>query len=764
MKAKALRFVTLAPLALALVSLLKPLFPADGTITQFFMSPVTTVGVIVLSITWFLYLSGYRYMRMIMLIEGLVSLLCIGVVFLGYFHHLSYPVEHVIAPNNEKFLLNLAILFLLCYLIQVIAFWLPRMKAKVLINAALAIILFIVLLSLFGHVYSFAGVPQETLLLPMPLASILSFFIWDLIIFAYTNRMKRLYLSSRIILSFTTMFLAILGANAVIYHNISRTVNVSYKAGQTQEILVETYDLNFYLGSAQAKAQVYGLSGDPQYAAAYESDKQLYLGTISALQKHLSQENAPGSVQQAASNAATLGGQVLAVGDTIVGNYSAKMTQSGETTADKTMDAAMDQLLVQVKNVTLSYTNQLNQLTAQEISGASGIILGVSITSAFSILLFLFTPLFIRQTIHDLSIVRDQLEENNRLFYEEKTRAETVLASISDGLFAVDADGIITLFNHAAEEISGVKRKAALGRPYSEVLHFNTALDFTAKALHGGTSHLSHNTVLSRTDGKVFDVQVSASPVLNRLDSVTGAIVVFRDRSSEQALDNAKDDFVSLASHQLRTPATATKQFLAMFLQGYAGTIDDRQRLFLQQAYDNNEIGIQIIEALLNITRLESNKFKPMNEKIDLNDFLQNAATQHNALAQRNKQSVRLIAPATHIFVEADVNLLTMAVDNLITNALKYSHDGDVVTIHLSDGHRAAIAVRDQGIGIKQEDIGKLFKRFSRLQDPQTEYVSGTGIGLYLVKQIAHKLHARIKVESVYGKGSTFTLIFNPVE
>jgi PAS domain S-box-containing protein len=764
MKAKTLRFVMLVPAILALLSLLKTLFPAHGTTSQLFMTPITIVGMLALSITWFFYLSGYRYTRLIMLVEGLVSLAGIGVVFLGYFRHFNYPGKHFIAPTNEKFLLNLASLFLLCYLVQVMAFWLPRMKAKVFINAALAITLFIVLLSLFGHVYSFGGIPQETLLLPMPLGGILSFFVWVLVVYVHTNRMERLYLSSRIILSFATMFLAILGANAVIYHNISKTANVSYKVGEAQEIVSETYNLNFYLGSAQAKAQVYGLSGDPQYAAAYQSDQESYLETISGLENQLAQEHASASVLQSISTVAHLGTQVLTLGDSIVSNTSPVMTQSKETTTDKAMDAATDQVLVRVKGITAVYTNQLDQLTGKEITGASGIILGVSITSAFSILLFLFTPLFIRQTIHDLSTARDQLEESSRLFSEEKTRAETILSSISDGLFAVDGDGVITLFNHAAEEISGIKRGTALGRQYSDVLHFNTTLDFTAKALHRVTSHLSHNAVLSRADGKAVDVQVSASPVLNRVGTLTGAIIMFRDRSSEQALENAKDDFVSLASHQLRTPATATKQFLAMFLQGYAGDIDDRQRLFLQQAYDNNEIGIQIIEALLNITRLESNKFKPMKEKIDLNEFLQSAVTQHDVLAKKNNQTVKLVAPAKHIFIEADVNLLTMAVDNLITNALKYSHDDSAVTVHLSDGHRATIAVSDHGIGIKEEDIPKLFMRFSRLQDPQAEYVVGTGIGLYLVKQIAHKLHATIKVESVYGKGSTFTLTFNPME
>jgi two-component system phosphate regulon sensor histidine kinase PhoR len=239
--------------------------------------------------------------------------------------------------------------------------------------------------------------------------------------------------------------------------------------------------------------------------------------------------------------------------------------------------------------------------------------------------------------------------------------------------------------------------------------------------------------------------------------------VVFRDRTSEQALENAKDDFVSLASHQLRTPATATKQFLAMFLEGYAGKIDDRQRMFLQQAYDNNELGIAIIEDLLNATRLESNRLKVVKEKIELTHFLKMTADQHKPLAERNGQTIKVVVPHKHVYIESDDSLLGMAVDNLVTNALKYSPEDSTVTIRLTDGPYVTIEVSDTGIGIQKSDISKIFERFSRLEDPQKQHVSGTGIGLYLVRRIVQVLHAKIKVESIYGKGSTFILKFKSV-
>jgi len=728
---------------------------------QFLMSPAMALGLILVCATWFIYFSGYRYGRHLLLIVGVVSLLVISWLLGIHFLHIDMSVQRLVAPSNAPFFLNLAYLFVTGYIIQILYYWLPR--TKLLVNICLAVILSIALLSMFGHVYTLDGINQEALLLPMPFAAILSYFFLILAIFIHTNRMERFYLNGQIVLSFVTLFLAIAGANVVVYFNLNHAVGAGNSIYETQQLLLDTYNVNFYLNGAQTAVQAYQETGDLQYITAYKNSAQLYRQTIVALEQSVADNPSVSGMQRTASSISELGNKTLNLMNSVITQKQSKQL-APHTLLDEQVDTNMQQLFDQSKTLSSLYASQLDNFTYREYSGGRGIVLGVSITSTLSLLLIIFTPLFIRQTIQRLSLAEGKLRISNRSLAEEKTRAEAVLASIGDGLFAVDIHGVISVFNKAAEELTGLQRKLVLGKQYSEVLRFKTAVDFTARALQNSESHLTHNAVLERAHGQAVDVQISASPVHAKDGPVIGAIVVFRDRSSEQALETAKDDFVSLASHQLRTPATATKQFLAMFLQGYAGHIDDKQRFFLQQAYDNNEIGIKIVEDLLNITRFESDKLKLVKERIELGTFLDQSVSQHKALAEQGKQEIQIISPKKRIFIETDINLLSMAVDNLITNALKYSNQGNTITIKLSDGGHPAIAVHDEGIGMREEDIPKIFGRFTRLEDPRKEYVSGTGIGLYLVKKIVKKMHATIKVESEYGKGSTFTLIFKEVE
>ncbi len=769
MNSKALRLVLLVPILLALFSFLQSLSPIHSPLTQLAMTPPAGFGTIMLALVWIIYLSGYKYGRKLLLIIGILSLALTLTIIASHFLNFTFRFESLLVPaprSNTPFLLNLSFMFLACYIVQTLAYWLPR--TKLIVNIMLGVILFMVLLSIFGHFYQLSGIPQEALLLPMPFGAIIGFLVLILVIFSYTNHMDRLYLNTEILVSFMAMFIAILGANVVIYRNIHSTANALIRIDETRQILIDTYNVNYYLNIAQTEAQTYGASTNPAYISLYQNNRQSYYKAISQVELESGGLNTK-SIGQPIRTIANLGGQVISIGDSIVGEQHT-LSSMAQASADEKMNNDMGQVGQQIKGLSLGYTSQLNVLTLQEVSGAKGIMLGVSIASALSVLFIIFTPLFIRQTIQKLAIAHDRLGDSNRLLYDEKSRAEAILASISDGLFAVDTHKVITIFNQAAEDMTGIQREAALGKRYEEVTRFlsteqDKTFDFTNKALQGITSYLTHNVTLSRSDEQKLDVQISASPIKNKSGSVVGAIVVFRDRSHEQELETAKDEFVSLASHQLRTPATATKQFLAMFLQGYAGNIDDRQRFFLQEAYDNNEQGIHIIEDLLNITRLESNTLKVVKEKIELGQFLKTNVQQHEVFARKSKQNIHLITPSKPIEMETEVSLLEMAVDNLITNALKYSDEGDDITVRLTAGDdRIAIAVEDSGIGMKEEDIPKLFQRFTRLDDPQKQYVSGTGIGLYLVKKIVKRLRGTIKVESEYGKGSTFTLEFKPSE
>jgi len=762
-----LRFAALAPAIVALPSLLPRSVATQLVGHAALMDGGTAFGLVFLSITWFIYFSQYKYGRRILLAQGLLSLPLTLLIVAGYIWNFSLPFMHLLVPVNSPFMLNLAIVFSACYLIQVLYYWLPR--TTIFVNMLLAVIFFITTLSVSGHVYRLNEIVTARLLMPIQPAAIVAFLLLSATIFMHANHKQQLYLNKKIMASFLLMFVAIVIANVVVYKNFTRTVELADKVNTTRQTLTSVYDADLQLSNAATAAQAYGPNDNTQPPTDYRKDKQAYLATMRQVQSRISPAD---STYQSIQSMAALGRQILATADTMIAqtqsHTGSALTRSGN---NKLLDNYSDQLFEGTKAVTADYTRQLNDMFQQEAYGGQGIVTGVSITSALSVLLIIFTPLFIRQTIEKLSLTQNRLRLSYQQLFEEESRVEAILTNMGEGIFAVDADGIVTTFNHAAEQLTGLAAEAVVNKPYADMLRFTattgaseTAANFVSKALAGKTSELSHNVTLWQKSGHTLDVQISASPVRSHR-GVVGAIVVFRDRTSEQALENAKDDFVSLASHQLRTPATATKQFLAMFLEGYAGKIDDRQRLFLQQAYDNNELGIEIIEDLLNATRLESNRLKVDKEKIELGEFLKRTAEQHQAYADRGEQIIQVLVPRKHVYIESDVSLLGMAVDNLVTNALKYSTEKSTVTVQLTVADRLiTIAVSDSGIGIKKADIPKIFGRFSRLEDPQKQHVSGTGIGLYLVKRIAQVLHAKIKVTSEYGKGSTFTMEFKAVE
>jgi two-component system phosphate regulon sensor histidine kinase PhoR len=764
---KKLRFVALLPALIALPSFFNhsSSFTGQGIL----MSPSTAFGLAGLSIIWFVYFSGYKYGRRIMLIEGLLSLPVTTFIVGSYIWDFDFPFMKYLRPvNASAFMLNLSIIFAACFLIQVLCYWLPRTRLYV--NALLAVILFITILSISGHLYHIDQIVTARLLMPIPTVAIIGFMVLSLAIFAHVNHMSHLYLNKKILGSFLLMLIAIIAANIVVYRNFNDTVKLAIRVNTTHQTLTAIYNADLYLASAASDAHAYELTGNPQSPITYQKDKQIYLTTIKQVEANISPADT--NTYLAVQQVVNLGQKILATTNSMVaqGQHHTAAPQV-QTDSDRLLNSYVNQMFQQVKALGASYTNELNRLFTEEGYSGRGIVTGVSVASALSVLLIIFTPLFIRQTIEQLSITQERLRKSFRQLFEENSRVEAILTSIGDGIFAVDDHGNITIFNHAAEQLTGLDASIVIGKPYDSILHFASTdttghiqTNFVAKALMGTSSQIDHHLTLAHKAGHPLDIQISASPVRSHQSTVAGAIVVFRDRTSEQALENAKDEFVSLASHQLRTPATATKQFLAMFLEGYAGKVSDQQRMFLQQAYDNNELGINIIEDLLNITRLESDRFKVIKEKIELTDFLKRTAEQHQPYAKRNEQIIHLTLPHKHIYIETDPSLLGMAVDNLVTNALKYSPEKSAITISLTEKPHTAIVVSDSGIGIQKEDMKKIFERFTRLEDPQKQHVSGTGIGLYLVKKIIKMLHAKIKVESDYGKGSTFTLEFKTLE
>ncbi len=228
----------------------------------------------------------------------------------------------------------------------------------------------------------------------------------------------------------------------------------------------------------------------------------------------------------------------------------------------------------------------------------------------------------------------------------------------------------------------------------------------------------------------------------------------------ERAVELAKDELLSLASHQLRTPATGVKQYLGMILQGFAGHVSREQMTLLGKAYASNDRQLQIINEILHLAKIESGRIVLARTETDLNALVQDILTELQPDITAAKHHFETIIPKRPMILTIDAHTLRMAIENVISNAIKYTHRGGSVTIKLyKTPTHAFIRVRDTGVGIQPQDLDKLFKQFSRLPNEMSLAVGGTGIGLYLAKHLVELHGGTITVKSAPGKGSTFTIV-----
>lgn len=238
---------------------------------------------------------------------------------------------------------------------------------------------------------------------------------------------------------------------------------------------------------------------------------------------------------------------------------------------------------------------------------------------------------------------------------------------------------------------------------------------------------------------------------------ITENLIQQRDRL--QGLSDAKDEFISLASHQLRTPATVVKQYIKLLTEGYVGEIPEAQEKMLTIANSNNERQLEIIEDLLRVARVDDGKVYLRKSSRDISREVEAVVDKLAVVFDERGQSIVFKRPRQPMITSIDRKLMSMVLENILDNAGKYSPKDSAVTINIEqkDGY-INIAVKDKGVGIRKKDQAKLFKKFSRIHNPSSESVKGTGLGLYWAKKILDLHGGGIGVSSIYGRGSIFTV------
>jgi PAS domain S-box-containing protein len=311
--------------------------------------------------------------------------------------------------------------------------------------------------------------------------------------------------------------------------------------------------------------------------------------------------------------------------------------------------------------------------------------------------------------------------------------------------------------------IFGLSRRAA-NLTYDDYLKLIHPLDRqrVAATIHKAVKNhrpFSFDHRVTRPRGQEIVVHSEGQVATDRRGHVVQLYGTARDITAERSLEEAKGDFVALASHQLRTPASGVRMILALLRDGYMGKLKPEQQASVEQAFEANQRLLRIADDLLNVAKLESGRLKLNPRQLELGNWLKTLLVNQKLLAKERRQKLRLIIPKNLVYVSADPERLAMALDNLLGNARKYTPRGGRITVTLEAGKVTnRIIVSDTGGGMTKQELGKLFGKFTRLDNEVSRGVEGTGLGLYLAKSIIDLHKGSIKVTSKPGLGTSFTI------
>lgn len=343
--------------------------------------------------------------------------------------------------------------------------------------------------------------------------------------------------------------------------------------------------------------------------------------------------------------------------------------------------------------------------------------------------------------------------------------AEALFLSIGEAAIVTDADGKVSRINQTALAILDLKPEDIIGKWYPDVVVAENEAGEVLLPMERPITEMFitgrpvfRKLYFRKPGGSRVAVALTVSPVLVNGRPV-GAIEIFRDISEEVALDKAKNEFIYLASHQLRTPATGVKQYIGLLLEGYAGQLTRKQRTLLRTANDSNERQLQIIDELLKVAAADSGDLVLHRENVDMVALLREVITEQIPVFQASRQKLTFTAAQRAITAYVDKSTIRMVMENLINNAHKYSYPGQKVTVAIRQLRRQVeVTVQDEGVGIDDADLGKLFKKFLRIDNPLSVSSGGTGLGLYWSKKIIDMHQGNIEVQSKPGKGTTFII------
>ena len=399
---------------------------------------------------------------------------------------------------------------------------------------------------------------------------------------------------------------------------------------------------------------------------------------------------------------------------------------------------------------------------------------GINMQFIIGYLFFGFLPLIFSLV---LWIRRQKTDDNtsnleNRLSAVE-SKSDVVINAIDDGVLAISKDGNIELINPSAQQIIGWDQGDALGLNWKSVLKLVTSDGKDVEDLENpiaqslSKNQPTHNDklfLLTSSEKRIL-VSIVSSPVGTDGE---GIIVVFRDITKEKAEEREQAEFISTASHEMRTPVASIEGYLGLALNPATAHIDEKARDFITKAHESAQHLGRLFQDLLDISKVEDGRMKNNPKIINVNEFLKDIFD-GLAIKANEKQLNYIFMPdivgeskekslQPIFYANIDPDHFREVVSNLIENAIKYTPSGEVVVNITGDDKQISVSVKDSGIGIPAEDIPHLFQKFYRVDNSDTREIGGTGLGLYLSRRLAEAMSGNLRVESKYKEGSTFYL------
>jgi PAS domain S-box-containing protein len=367
-----------------------------------------------------------------------------------------------------------------------------------------------------------------------------------------------------------------------------------------------------------------------------------------------------------------------------------------------------------------------------------------------------------RRTLQkEAEFLRKERERSLRDIATEKSKIKTIINCMGDGVLVCDRDSCIVLSNPAASRMLKAPETCLLGNYLNQCnlpQELSKTMEESLQTKDIGYTSVSQELSIGES-GEVF-LRAHTAPVRNDLGETMGSVTVLQDISHLKELDKMKSEFIAMVTHELRAPIAAVEQQLTVILNKMAGEVTEKQERLLSRAKERTRGLLDLIKDLLDVSKIEAGKMVQYKEPLSLQEVIQRVVDLMRAEADAKKLDLQFSAPSDISLIQADRNSMEGIFTNLVSNAIKYTPEGGKIWVTLSEERGFVKAVvSDTGIGIKKEDLPRIFDKFYRVKTAETRQIVGTGLGLSIVKSIVDAHLGSISVESEEGGGTLFTVL-----